>query len=106
MCGLCDSVAVAWDSGGGLTLTLRNEGREPLRALRDPLAGDSGRARSIRNSRRALRKQTRLGRFISTYGWRAYILPLLVALTAVVVYQTVAQVSSPEPNQAEGPAQG
>ena len=61
---------------------------------------------SIREGRRPRRKQTWLGRFISTYGWRAYILPALVVLTAVVVYQTVTAISAPKPTQAEGPAQG
>jgi Protein of unknown function (DUF3152) len=68
---------------------LRNEWREPLRAQRDPLAVESGRVRSNRDERRRWRKQTWLGRFISTYGWRAYALPILVVLTGVVVYQTV-----------------
>ena len=37
---------------------LRDEWREPLRAQRDPLAEDSGRARSNRDERRRWRKQT------------------------------------------------
>jgi hypothetical protein len=84
---------------------LRNEWREPLRAQRDPIADDSGRARTDRGRRRQWRKQTWLGRFVSTYGWRAYALPMLVAITALVVYQTVTGTSKPVP-AAEGPAQG
>ena len=95
--GLCHPVSVTYDPGrrtrsaGGLERrdpestgrvpVLRNEWREPLRAQRDPLAEDSGRARSNRDDRRRWRKQSGLGRFVSTYGWRAYALPVLVALT-------------------------
>jgi hypothetical protein len=91
--------------GGGRVPALRDDWREPLRAQRDPLSGDSGRVRSNRDNRRRWRKQTWLGRFISTYGWRAYALPILVALTAVVVYQTVTGTSASKP-KAEGPVQG
>ncbi|HZA09326.1 DUF3152 domain-containing protein [Mycobacterium sp.] len=84
---------------------LRDEWREPLRAQRDPVAGDSGRARSNRAGRRRWRKRTWLGRFVSTYGWRAYALPLLVALTAFVVYQAVAGTTQPA-RPREGPVQG
>jgi Protein of unknown function (DUF3152) len=107
--GLCHPVSVTYGPGrrgGGRAPALRDEWREPLRAQRDPLAGDSGRVRSNRDERRRWRKQTWLGRFISTYGWRAYALPVLVALTGVVVYQTITGTSVPEPKQAEGPVQG
>src|SRR5262245_37658775 len=68
---------------------LRNEWREPLRAHRDPLADDSGRVRSNRDGRQRWRKRTWLGRFVSTYGWRAYALPVLTAVTVLAVYQMV-----------------
>lgn len=68
---------------------LRDERREPLRAARDPIGGDAGRARANRNRPRQFRKQSWLGRFVSTYGWRAYALPILTVLTALVVFQTV-----------------
>src|SRR5271157_2794481 len=84
---------------------LRSEYREPLRAQRDPLAGDSGRVRSNREGRRRWRKQTWLGRFVSTYGWRAYALPVLVVLTAVVIYQTVTGTGAPKPTASQ-PIQG
>lgn len=74
---------------------LRNEWREPLRAQRDPLAVESGRARSNRDQHRQWRKQTWLGRFVSTYGWRAYALPVLVVLTGVVLYQTITGTAAP-----------
>ena len=80
---------------------LHNEWREPLRAQRDPLAEDHGRVRSNREEHRQLRKQSWLGRFISTYGWRAYALPVLIVITAVVVYQTVTGTTSPMPVAAE-----
>lgn len=84
---------------------LRDEWREPLRAQRDPLAGGPGRARSNRDTRRQWRKQTWLGRFVSTYGWRAYALPALVAITLIVVYQTVTGTGAPAP-ASEEPVQG
>ncbi len=84
---------------------LRDQWREPLRAQRNPLAAGTGRARSNRDTRRHWRKQTWLGRFVSTYGWRAYALPALVALTAVVVYQTVTGTGVPTP-ASEDPVQG
>jgi hypothetical protein len=92
--------------GGGRVPVLRNEWREPLRAQRDPVASDSGRTRSNRDEHQQWRKQTWLGRFVSTYGWRAYALPVLVALTAVVVYQTLTGTPTVQPADAEGPIQG
>ena len=68
---------------------LRSEWREPLRAQRDPLAQDSGRVRSNRDDRQRWRKQSWLGRFVSTYGWRAYALPILLVVTVLVLYQTI-----------------
>jgi hypothetical protein len=101
---------VTYDSGrpgGGRVPALRNEWREPLRGQRDPLAADSGRVRSNRDERRRWRKQTWLGRFVSTYGWRAYALPVLAVLTAVVVYRTIIGTSASEPTtDEEGPVQG
>ncbi|OBK75622.1 hypothetical protein A5651_07290 [Mycobacterium sp. 1274761.0] len=85
---------------------LRDEWREPLRAQRDPLAETSGRVRSNREEHRRWRKQSWLGRFVSTYGWRAYALPALLALTVWVVYTTVTGTSAPSAQQDQGPAQG
>ena len=106
---LCHSGSVTYDPGrrgGGRVPVLRNEWREPLRAQRDPVADDSGRTRSNRDDRQQWRKQTWLGRFVSTYGWRAYALPVLVALTAVVVYQTVTGTGASRPADAAGPDPG
>lgn len=84
---------------------VRNEWREPLRAQRDPVAGDSGRPRANRDEHQQWRKQTWLGRFVSTYGWRAYALPVLFAVTIVVVYQSIS--TSPVRQTADpGPIQG
>ena len=85
---------------------LRDEWREPLRAQRDPLAEETGRARSNRDEHRRLRKRTWLGRFISTYGWRAYALPVLIVLTGYIVYQTISGTTVPQPRRAEDPLQG
>ena len=92
--------------GGGRAPAVRNEFREPLRAQRDPVAGDSGRVRSNRDEHQQLRKQTWLGRFISTYGWRAYALPVLAVLTVVVIVQTLTAPAPVENAEAEGPLQG
>ena len=54
---------------------LRSEWNEPLRAQRDPLAEDAGRVRANRDEHRHLPRQSWLGRFVATYGWRAYALP-------------------------------
>jgi len=107
---LCHPVPVTYDPGrrgSGRVPVLRDEWREPLRAQRDPLAEDSGRVRSNRDEHRRVRKQSWVGRFISTYGWRAYALPALIALTGVVVYQTITGTSASAPKEAvEGPVQG
>jgi hypothetical protein len=91
---------------GGRVPVLHNERREPLRAQRDPVADDSGRTRSNRDDRQQWRKQTWLGRFLSTYGWRAYALPVLIAITAIVVYQTITGIGTTEPVKDAGPVQG
>ena len=92
--------------GSGRVPVLRNEWREPLRAQRDPLAEDAGRARSNRDEHQQWRKQSWLGRFVSTYGWRAYALPILIVITGVVVYQTVTGTLTSAPVEAQGPVQG
>ncbi len=69
---------------------LQSERHQPLRAQRDPLGEGSGRPRSNRDQHADARKQSWLGHFLATYGWRAYALPVLVVLTAVVLYQTMA----------------
>src|SRR5215470_2114786 len=106
---LCHPVPVTYDPGrrgSGRVPVLCDEWREPLRAQRDPLAEDSGRARSNRDERRRWRKQTAVGRFVSTYGWRAYALPALVALTVWVVYQTITGTSVSGGETAQAPALG
>jgi len=75
--------------GTGRVPVVRNEWHEPLRAQRDPVAEDSGRLRSNRDDRQQWRKQSWLGRFVSTYGWRAYALPALAVVTGIVVYQGI-----------------
>jgi Protein of unknown function (DUF3152) len=85
----------------------RDDSREPLRAQRDPLAEDQGRVRSNRDEHQHWRKQTWLGRFVSTYGWRAYALPILAVVTCIVIYQTVTGTgTTTSPVVAEGPVQG
>ena len=62
---------------------------EPLRAPWDPQDPSPGRRRSIPGARDHLRKQTALGRFFSTWGWRAYAIPVLMVLTALVIADAV-----------------
>jgi hypothetical protein len=47
-----------------------------------------------------------LGRFVATYGWRAYALPVLTALTAAVVYQAATATTAVPLAAPTGPAQG
>ena len=62
---------------------------EPLRAPWDPEESTPGRRRSVPGSRDHLRKQTPVGRFFATWGWRAYAIPVLVVLTALVIADAV-----------------
>ena len=48
---------------------------QPLRARWDP-TDDNGRARVDRDAQPERKKQSALGRFVSTYGWRAYAIPV------------------------------
>ena len=89
--------------GGGRVPVLQTERDQPLRALRDPLAEDTGRPQSDRDDHDNVGKPSWLRRFVSTYGWRAYALPLLLALTGVVLYQTMTGTSTPV---AEEPVKG
>ncbi|ORM25128.1 DUF3152 domain-containing protein [Williamsia sp. 1135] len=59
---------------------------QPLRARWDPTE-DPGRQRADRDKDR--KKQSAIGRFVSTYGWRAYAIPVLVVLTVVMIVVTV-----------------
>lgn len=58
---------------------------QPLRASWDPTDVDDSR----RHPRPERKKQSRLGRFVSTYGWRAYALPVLLFVTVLVVVDAV-----------------
>ena len=61
---------------------------QPLRARWDP-TDDNGRARVDRDAQPERKKQSSLGRFVSTYGWRAYAIPVLIILTIVLIVVTV-----------------
>ncbi|WP_168702299.1 DUF3152 domain-containing protein [Gordonia paraffinivorans] len=61
---------------------------QPLRARWDP-TDDSGRPRVDRDSQPEYKKQSALGRFVSTYGWRAYAIPVLIVLTIALIVVTV-----------------
>ncbi|WP_433711311.1 DUF3152 domain-containing protein [Nocardia sp. CA-084685] len=67
---------------------------QPLRARWDPTAPDESRSRASRPERDT-KKQSALGRFIRTYGWRAYALPVLFVVTVLVIVDAVHGVSDP-----------
>ncbi|MBJ8338355.1 DUF3152 domain-containing protein [Antrihabitans sp. YC3-6] len=66
---------------------------QPLRAQWDPTTRDEGRARQPRPERRT-KRQSRIGRFAANYGWRAYAIPILLAVTAFVVVDAVRSVDT------------
>ena len=70
----------------------RSSGRpkpdQPLRARWDP-TDDNGRPRVDRDAQPEYKKQSALGRFVSTYGWRAYAIPVLTILTIVLIVVTI-----------------
>ena len=61
---------------------------QPLRAVWDPVGGSSRPPRRPRPER-DVRKQTRVGRFVATYGWRAYAVPILAVVTLIVLWDAV-----------------
>ncbi|MEU7768069.1 DUF3152 domain-containing protein [Nocardia sp. NPDC049190] len=65
---------------------------QPLRAHWDPTAQAEGRVRA--RPERDAKKQSALGRFVSTYGWRAYALPVLFVITVLVVVDAVSGTDS------------
>lgn len=58
---------------------------QPLRAQWDPTKRDAGRSPRTPRPDRGVRKQSRLGKFVATYGWRAYAIPVLIILTIFVL---------------------
>lgn len=70
---------------------------EPLRAPWDPEEPTPGRRRSVPGGRDHLRKQTAIGRFLATWGWRAYAIPILLVLTALVIADAVANPGTDAP---------
>lgn len=90
--------------------TERRDGRshQPLRAHWDPTGGDgeadpAGGDRPARRPRpaRNARKQSRIGRFVATYGWRAYMLPVLIVVTILVVRDAWVSSESPDGTSTE-----
>lgn len=83
-----DTPDAADDSGAVALYAPPDRSHQPLRAKWDPTAPDEGRTRAPRPER-DVKKQSALGRFISTYGWRAYALPVLFVVTVLVVVDAV-----------------
>ncbi|MGW4774547.1 DUF3152 domain-containing protein [Nocardia sp. NPDC004278] len=78
---------------------------QPLRARWDPTAADENRSRPPRPERDA-KKQSALGRFIRTYGWRAYALPVLFVVTVLVIVDAVRGGTDPAKIAAGAPGFG
>jgi Protein of unknown function (DUF3152) len=70
------------------------------------VAEDSGRVRSNRDDRQRWRKRSWVGRFVSAYGWRAYALPVLTAVTVLTIYQMVNGAGGHQQVAHRGPAEG
>ncbi|WP_411157764.1 DUF3152 domain-containing protein [Nocardia otitidiscaviarum] len=79
------SVAARTDDGAGPQLP---HPHQPLRARWDPTAPPED-TRNRSRPQRETKKQSALGRFVSTYGWRAYALPVLLFVTILVVWDAV-----------------
>ncbi|SNT33737.1 Protein of unknown function [Rhodococcoides kyotonense] len=79
---------------------------QPLRAQWDPTTRTEPRrprSRSPRPERQA-KKQSKLGKFASVYGWRAYAIPILLVVTALVVFDAV-RTGDPATTTAGSPTQ-
>lgn len=72
----------------------RFSGPQPLRARWDPVPPP--RPRVGRRRTRTERRRSSLGWFLHHYGWRAYALPILVALTVVAVVGVVNSAGTPD----------
>ncbi|WP_066910971.1 DUF3152 domain-containing protein [Millisia brevis] len=80
-----------------------------MRAHWDPTGGDEAAPVMSRAARRArpartARKQSRFGRFFATYGWRAYLLPVLVVVTILVAYDAWTVTGGETATEASGDA--
>ncbi|TSD50488.1 DUF3152 domain-containing protein [Rhodococcus sp. KBS0724] len=62
---------------------------QPLRAQWDPTKRQVGKTPRTPRPDRSARKQSRLGKFVATYGWRAYAIPVLVILTIFVIFDAL-----------------
>ncbi|QRP45034.1 DUF3152 domain-containing protein [Amycolatopsis sp. FDAARGOS 1241] len=70
----------------------RRTSAEPLKASWQPKGeDDSGEA----PRRPAAKKKPGVGRFVKTYGWRVYALPILVVITVLVVVNTATSPAEP-----------
>lgn len=77
---------------------------QPLRAQWDPTArSEPHRSRTPRPERQA-KKQSKLGKFTSVYGWRAYAIPILLVVTSLVVIDAV-RAGDPSTTNAVSPDQ-
>src|SRR5699024_4036232 len=68
---------------------------QPLRAHWDPVRA-ADRPRGPRTPRRDVRRRSKLGDFVAAYGWRAYAIPVLLALTIWVIVDAVTPAGATE----------
>ena len=74
------------------------DGPQPLRASWDPVDSASDRARALpRPDRSAVRSRSPVGRFFSTYGWRAYAVPFLVVITVLAGFDATRSTAGARP---------
>jgi hypothetical protein len=78
----------------------RFSGPQPLRARWDPVPPP--RTAVGRRRARSQRRRSSLGWFVHHYGWRAYALPVLAAMTVMAVIGVVNSVGAPEPDTDAG----
>lgn len=62
---------------------------QPLRAQWDPTARSEPQRPRTPRPERSAKKQSKLGKFASVYGWRAYAIPILLVATTLVVVDAV-----------------
>jgi hypothetical protein len=80
---------------------------QPLKARWDPLAAKDARPPARAQPQRIPKRRSWLGRFFHHYGWRAYAVPLLAALTVLVVLQIARGTTDPTTSDgSSGPPTG
>lgn len=80
------------------------DGPQPLKARWDPFPTEEPQHKA--RPERKVRRRSKIGWFFHYYGWRAYALPVLIALTVVVVLQIASPSKGGGPSVASGSGTG